>query len=108
MNARQLEINAMKHSINIKYKAFDAVNSQLTQLIEAAGGQEVDPIEAKLHAMEKNNSELDAEIRDAQGFWLRLQSHVVTLTEKRADQLNSIQLARKRNRKHDTHFKLFV
>lgn len=86
----------MKHSINIKYKAFDTVNVQLTKLIEAAGGKEVNPIEMKLQVLEKNNVELDAEIRDAQGFWLRLQSHVVTLTEKRAEQLNSIQLARKR------------
>lgn len=95
-NARQLEIDAIKHSVNIKYKAFEAVNSQLTKLIEAAGGNEVDPIEAKLHALEKSNAELDAEIRDAQGFWLRLQGHVVTLSEKRAEQLNSLQLARKR------------
>lgn len=96
-NARQLEINTLTHSINIKYKAFEAVNNQLTQLIEAAGGQEMDPVEVKLHAMERNNAELDAEIRDAQGFWLRLQSLVVSLAEKRAEQLNSIQLARKRN-----------
>lgn len=95
--ARQLEITALKHSTNIKYKNFEAVNAQLMQLIEAAGGLEIDPTEAKFRAMEKNNAELDAEIRDAQAFWLRLQSHVVTLSEKRADQLNSIQLARKRN-----------
>lgn len=93
----------MKNSINIKYKAFEAVNSKLTQLIDAAGGTEVDPIEAKLHMLEKNNAELDAEVRDAQGFWLRLQGHVVSLSEKRADQLNSLQLARKRNVPNHNH-----
>lgn len=99
-SARQLEINAIGHSINIKFKAFDSVNSQLTHLIEAAGGQEIDPVEAKLNAMEKKTAELDAEIREAQGFWLRLQGHVVTLSEKRSDQLNSIQLTRKRQYYH--------
>lgn len=41
-------------------------------------------------------AEIISEINEAQNFWLRLQGHVVELSEKRSNQLNSIHLARKR------------
>lgn len=41
-------------------------------------------------------AEIISEINEAQNFWLRLQGHVVDLSEKRSNQLNSIHLARKR------------
>lgn len=47
-------------------------------------------------AVEKNLAEIETEIAETQNFWLRLQGHVVGLTEKRSQQLNSIHLTRKR------------
>lgn len=92
----QQEITNMKNSINIKSKAYDAINRQLVQAIDAAGGMELDPNEMKLIKLEKKNADLDAQIRDAQAFWLQLQGHVVSLTEKRTEQFTSIHLTRKR------------
>lgn len=43
-----MEITNVKNTINIKYKVFDALNKQLMQLIDAAGGQELDPNELKV------------------------------------------------------------
>lgn len=42
-------------------------------------------------------TDIDNEIQEQQSFWLRLQGHIVHLTEKRSRQMNNIQLARKRN-----------
>lgn len=50
----------------------------------------------QLIAMEKNMTELELEMREAQNFWLRLQGHVVSMSQKRSEQLNNIHLARKR------------
>ena len=47
--------------------------------------------------LETTVTDLNGQIRDSQNFWLRLQSHIVMLTEKRSQQLNDIQLSRKRN-----------
>lgn len=41
-------------------------------------------------------AEILSEINEAQNFWLRLQGHVVELSEKRSNQLNSIHLNQKR------------
>lgn len=42
--------------------------------------------------------EIEQEIRNSQNLWLRLQNHVVNMTEKRALQLNDIHIARKRKK----------
>lgn len=42
------KINEVKTSINIKAKAYDLLNKQLLQLVNAAGGQEMDPNEIKV------------------------------------------------------------
>jgi hypothetical protein len=46
--------------------------------------------------LEKKIGDLDAKIKDSQQFWLRLQSNVVTLSEKRAQQMDEIFIGRKR------------
>jgi coiled-coil domain-containing protein 40 len=46
--------------------------------------------------LEKKIAELDAKIKESQQFWLRLQSNVVTLSEKRAQQMDEIFIGRKR------------
>lgn len=46
--------------------------------------------------LEKKISELDGKIKESQQFWLRLQSMVVTLSEKRAQQMDEIFVGRKR------------
>lgn len=45
--------------------------------------------------LEKKIAELDAKIKDSQQFWMRLQSTVVGLSEKRAQQLDEIFVGRK-------------
>lgn len=46
--------------------------------------------------LEKKIAELDAKIKESQQFWLRLQSTVVALSEKRAQQLDEAYVGRKR------------
>lgn len=46
--------------------------------------------------MEKKIAELEVKIKDSQQFWLRLQSMVVALSEKRAQQMDELFVSRKR------------
>lgn len=46
--------------------------------------------------LEKKIAELDGKIKESQQFWLRLQSNVVALSEKRAQQMDEIFVGRKR------------
>ena len=46
--------------------------------------------------MEKKIADLDGKIKESQQFWLRLQSNVVALSEKRAQQMDEIFVGRKR------------
>lgn len=48
--------------------------------------------------LEKKISDLDGKIKESQQFWLRLQSNVVALSEKRAQQMDEIFVGRKRKR----------
>jgi hypothetical protein len=50
--------------------------------------------------LEKKISELDGKIKESQQFWLRLQSNVVALSEKRAQQMDEIFVGRKRKFSH--------
>lgn len=40
--------------------------------------------------------ELDGKIKESQQFWLRLQANVVSISEKRAQQMDDIFVGRKR------------
>ena len=53
--------------------------------------------------LEKKIAELDGKIKESQQFWLRLQSNVVGLSEKRAQQMDEIFVGRKRE-----FFKIFT
>jgi coiled-coil domain-containing protein 40 len=89
------EINMVKSSINAKQRMLDTLNKQLQQLISAAGGQEISPETLRIVDLEKTIAEIDAKIKDMQAFWVRLQSHIVGLSEKRSKQMNGIHIARK-------------
>ncbi|XP_037024464.1 coiled-coil domain-containing protein 40 [Bradysia coprophila] len=89
------EIKAMEKSINAKVKSYDMMGRQLEKLIEAAGGLELDPNELKVKSLEKKLADLEIETREAQNFWLRLQKHVVNLSEKRSLQQAKISLTSK-------------
>ena len=90
------EINGAKSLVNSKLRALDGLNRQLDQLIEQSGGKEMNPDEVKISEYEKNIEELDASIKEGQAFWLRLQSNVVNLSQKRVQQLNEINYSRKK------------
>lgn len=99
-HAKSQEISVTVQSISVKTKRFEEINLKLNQLIEAAGGQECDPNELKAFALEKKNAEIDTQIREVQAFWLQMQGHVVSLTERRSEQTTAIHLTRKRKNIH--------
>lgn len=99
-HAKSQEISVTVQSISSKSKRYEEIYIKLNQMIEAAGGQECDPNELKLILLEKKNAEIDTQIRDVQAFWLQMQGHVVSLTERRSEQTTVIHLTRKRKNAH--------
>ncbi|KAG5674623.1 hypothetical protein PVAND_004577 [Polypedilum vanderplanki] len=89
------EIEKLKATTKNKLIALDAVHKQLEQMIEKLGGKEMNLKEAQVIELEKKIKEIDAKIKESQQFWLRLQSNVVSLSERRAQQLDEIFIGRK-------------
>uniref|UniRef100_A0A1Q3FT71 Putative cohesin-subunit n=1 Tax=Culex tarsalis TaxID=7177 RepID=A0A1Q3FT71_CULTA len=90
------EIKIIKEIIATKLRKLDTLNRQLEQLITQAGGHELNPDELKLLDVQHDILELDAKIKEAQENWLKLQNSVVSLSEKRVQQLNEINYSRKK------------
>uniref|UniRef100_A0A182JI06 Uncharacterized protein n=1 Tax=Anopheles atroparvus TaxID=41427 RepID=A0A182JI06_ANOAO len=90
------DIKLVKETIAAKLLKMDALNRELEQLINKAGGQEMNPDELKLLDVQQDVVELDGKIKEAQASWLKLQSSVLSLSEKRSQQLNEINYSRKK------------
>lgn len=67
-------------------------------MISQTGGHEVNPEELRIGVLERNIMELEHQIKETQNFWLRLQGHVVNMSEKRSSQMDDIYIARRRKR----------
>ncbi|XP_055542251.1 coiled-coil domain-containing protein 40 [Wyeomyia smithii] len=90
------QIKIIKEIISAKLRKLDVLNRELEQLIKQAGGQELNPDELKLLDVKHYIAELDAKIKDSQEAWLKLQNSIVSLSEKRVQQLNEINYSRKK------------
>lgn len=90
------EIEKLKNCIKNKLITLDTMNKQLEQLQSSIGSKGLTLNEARVIELEKDIEELDSKIKESQQFWMRLQSMVANITERRAKQLNEIFLGRKR------------
>lgn len=90
------EISQLQSTIAANQRQVEVLSKQLEALIVAAGGQEMNPDEIKIIDLEKTIQEMDVEINDCRGFWLRMQQHVVVFSERRSQQMNDINLTRGR------------
>lgn len=89
------EIEKLKSATKSKLIALDAIHKQLEDMIEKLGGREVNLKELQVIELEKKIADTDAKIKESQKFWLKLQSVVVGLSEKRAQQMDEIFIGRK-------------
>ncbi|XP_319887.4 coiled-coil domain-containing protein 40 [Anopheles gambiae] len=90
------EIKLEKERIAAKLRKMDALNRELEQLISKAGGQEMNPDELKLLDVQQDIVEIEAQLKEANASWVKLQSNVAALSEKRSLQLNEINYSRKK------------
>lgn len=90
------EIEKLKVAAKNKLIMLDVLHKQLEQMIEQLGGKEMNLKEIQVMDLEKKIADLDAKIKESQQFWMRLQSMVVQLSEKRAQQMDEIFVGRKR------------
>jgi chromosome segregation ATPase len=89
------EIEKLKSATKSKLISLDFIHKQLEEMIEKLGGREANLKELEVIELEKKISETDAKIKESQQFWLKLQSIVVSLSEKRAQQMDEIFIGRK-------------
>lgn len=90
------EIDKLKVATKNKLIMLDTIHRQLEHILEQLGGKEMNLKEVQVIDLEKKISDLDAKIKESQQFWLRVQSMVVSLSEKRAQQMDEIFVGRKR------------
>ncbi|XP_053697706.1 coiled-coil domain-containing protein 40 [Sabethes cyaneus] len=90
------QMKMIKEIISAKLRKLDALNRELEQLIKQAGGQELNPDELRLLDVRHDIAELDVKIKESQEAWLKLQNSIVSLSEKRVQQLNEINYSRKK------------
>jgi len=90
------EIEKIKATTKNKMIALDTIHKQLEHMIQKLGGKEMNLKEIQVMELEKKISEIDARIKELQQFWLKLQSQVVAMSEKRASQMDEIFVGRKR------------
>lgn len=101
------EVEKIKATTKNKMIVLDLVHKQLEILIEKLGGKEINLKEVQVLELEKKITEVDSKIKELQQFWLRLQSNVVALSEKRAQQMDEIFIGRKRKYLHNALFNIF-
>ncbi|XP_055839091.1 coiled-coil domain-containing protein 40 [Episyrphus balteatus] len=89
------DIKAIENQIALKLKQIDKLSKILDDLIKESQGCEVSPTEYKIKNLEKAIQETDQKVQEHQQIWLILQGHIVHLSQKRNNQLNDIQVARK-------------
>jgi coiled-coil domain-containing protein 40 len=92
------EIEQLKQTAKKKLIQLNVLHKQLEQMIDQLGGREMNLKEVEIVDFEKKIADVDAKIKESQQFWLRLQSVVVSLSEKRAKQLDELFVGRKRER----------
>ncbi|XP_055917310.1 coiled-coil domain-containing protein 40 [Eupeodes corollae] len=91
----QSEIKTMENQIALKLKQIDKLSKVLDDLLKDSQGLEISPTEYKIKTLEISVQEAEQRVQDQQEGWLILQGHIVTLSQKRNNQLNEIQVARK-------------
>lgn len=101
------EIEKLKLTTKNKLIQLDVLHKELEKMIEQLGGKEMNLKEVQIVDLEKKIAEVDAKIKDSQQFWLRLQSNVVELSEKRAKQLDDIFVGRKRKNAEKKNSSIF-
>lgn len=90
------EIEKLKATTKSKLISLDFLHKQLEQMIEKLGGREGNLKELQVIELEKKIAETESKIKESQQFWMRLQSIVVSMSEKRAQQMDEIFVGRKR------------
>uniref|UniRef100_A0A2C9KE01 Coiled-coil domain-containing protein 40 n=1 Tax=Biomphalaria glabrata TaxID=6526 RepID=A0A2C9KE01_BIOGL len=73
--------------IERKQNQVDSMNKRLTQMIAAAGGVELGPLEIQVNSLHKSIEAKNQEVLDLQQLWLRQQSELVRLCQKKDKEL---------------------
>ncbi|KMY87121.1 uncharacterized protein Dsimw501_GD29221 [Drosophila simulans] len=82
--------------IEIKMKLYEKISCKIEEMDHLFGDASGNPTDLKIKQLEKSIHIGELQVREHQQFWIMLQNHFVNLSQKRNDQLNEIQVTRKR------------
>ncbi|XP_034242637.1 coiled-coil domain-containing protein 40 isoform X2 [Thrips palmi] len=90
----QLEATVKRntHIMESKMQLIDQLSKKLDSILARSGSTEESPQQVRIKAIETEIEENTQEAEKKQAFWLRLQSHIVRLTEERQTQLQQLNL----------------
>ncbi|KPU79143.1 uncharacterized protein Dana_GF26442 [Drosophila ananassae] len=91
------DLKKMHSQIEVKMKLFEKISNKIDIMQKIFGDASGSPTEIKIKQIEKSIHTGELQIREHQQFWIMLQNHFVNLSQKRNDQLNEIQVTRKRH-----------
>ncbi|CAL1527056.1 unnamed protein product [Lymnaea stagnalis] len=95
INKSEQEIVKRNAVIERKQSQVDTMNKKLTQLIAAAGGVELGPLEIQVNSLNKSIDLRHQEVLDLQQLWLRQQNELVTLCETKDMEMKDLVAARR-------------
>ncbi|KAF0305389.1 Coiled-coil domain-containing protein 40 [Amphibalanus amphitrite] len=95
LNRYQQEVHRGNAVIQHKQNKVQELNARLGQLIAAAGGQELGPLEIMIASLHKGIDQLQQQVDGVQQYYIRLQNDLVFSTQER-DQLQHVVHTRKK------------
>lgn len=91
----EVDMNKKNALVERKQQTIDLYNKKLEQMIEAAGGVELGPLEIQINSLTKSIDSMQAELADLQQIWLRDQSQLVRLATEKDCQSSDIEKLKK-------------
>ncbi|XP_070596284.1 coiled-coil domain-containing protein 40 [Erythrolamprus reginae] len=91
----ETEIAKRNLLIGQKQDAINLYNKKLEIIISQLGGQELGPLEIEIKKLTKQIDEMEWEVVKLQKHWLKQQRELVKLTQKREEQLVSLDMLKK-------------
>ncbi|XP_059157116.1 coiled-coil domain-containing protein 40-like isoform X2 [Physella acuta] len=95
INKSEQEIVKRNAVIERKQNQVDSMNKKLTQMIAAAGGVELGPLEIQVNSLVKSIEARNQEVLDLQQLWLRQQTELVRLCQTKDKEMQELVASRR-------------
>ena len=96
INEGENNITRMRAQIERKQTVVDQMNKKLEHLVATCGGEELAPLEMEVTSLSKSLDQLEAEINEAELFWLKQQHELVKINQQRDKKTKEVKVLTKK------------